>query len=259
MNFWGPVRTSSQGNRYVIVLTDNLSKYVIAKAISNNTAKATAEFIMNEFIMIHGAPERLITDNGVHFNHTLMKTITTMINTTHAFSASYHPKTNGQVEHFNATFCTQLGKYYDENEDGWDDYLQSVVYVYNTGIHATTGFISYELAFGRRQKSSFDSNSSNFTLTRPHTFFKYLQKTRRTILKQAQENMRHQQQLTKLRYGKHRKDLSYSIGDLVFLKVCANRTKLDERRIRPCQMINKTGEQNYFVQNNETKIYMSSY
>ncbi|CAM4981895.1 unnamed protein product [Rotaria socialis] len=175
-----------------------------------------------------------------------------MINTTHSFSASYHPQTNGQVERFNATFCTQLVKYYDENEDDWDDYLQSVVYAYNTGIHATTGFIPYEPAFGRRQKSPFDSNSSNFTLTQPDKFFKYLQKTRRTILKQAQENISHQQQLTKLRYDKHRKDMSYSIGDLVFLKVCDNRTKLDERWIGPCQVINKTGEQNYFVQDNDT-------
>ncbi|CAF2908943.1 unnamed protein product [Rotaria sp. Silwood2] len=252
MDFWGPVRTSSQGNRYVLVLTDNLSKYVIAKAMSNNTAKATAEFLMNEFIMIHGAPERLITDNGVHFNNTLMKTITAMMNTIHAFSASYHPQTNGQVERFNATFCTQLAKYYDENEDDWDDYLQSVVYAYNTGIHATTGFVPYELAFGRRQKSPFDSNSSNFTLTQPDTFFKHLQKIRRTILKQAQENIRHQQQLTKLRYDKHRKDMSYSIGDLVFLKVCVGRTKLGERWIGPCQVTNKTGEQSYFVQDKET-------
>ncbi|CAF4974115.1 unnamed protein product, partial [Rotaria sp. Silwood1] len=141
MDFWGPVRPSAQGNRYVLVLTDNLSKYVIAKAMPNNTAKVAAEFIMNEFIMIHGAPERLITDNGVHFNNTLLKTITTTMHIPHVFSASYHPQTNGQIERFNATFCTQLAKYYDENKDDWDDYLQSVVYAYNTGIHATTGFV----------------------------------------------------------------------------------------------------------------------
>ncbi|CAF4268934.1 unnamed protein product [Rotaria sp. Silwood2] len=128
MDFWGPVRPSAQGNRYVLILTDNLSKYVIAKAMPNNTAKAAAEFIMNEFIMIHGAPERLITDNGVHFNNTLLKTTTTTMHITHVFSASYHPQTNGQTERFNATFCTQLAKYYDENKDDWGDYLQSVVY-----------------------------------------------------------------------------------------------------------------------------------
>ncbi|CAF4790295.1 unnamed protein product, partial [Rotaria sp. Silwood2] len=94
MDFWGSVRPSAQGNRYVLVLTDNLSKYVIAKAMPNNTAKAAAEFIM-----IHGAPERLITDNGVHFNNTLLKTIATTMHITHVLSASYHPQTNGHSVH----------------------------------------------------------------------------------------------------------------------------------------------------------------
>jgi hypothetical protein len=252
MDFWGPVRPSARGNRYVLVLTDNLSKYVIAKPMPNNTAKAAADFIMNEFIMVHGAPERLISDNGVHFNNALMKTITSATHIAHAFSASYHPQTNGQVERFNATFCTQLAKYYDEDKDDWDDYLQSVVYAYNTGIHATTGFTPYELAFGRRQKSPFDSTSNSVTLPRPDDFYKRLQRTRSTLLKQAQENIRHQQQLSKQRYDTHRKDMSYSIGDFVFLKVCTGRTKLDQRWIGPYRVINKTGDQNYIVQDDKT-------
>ena len=118
MDFWGPLQESENGNRYVIVLTDNLSKYVIAKAVPNNTAAVAAKFLINEFILIHGAPKRIITDNGVHFNNALMKSITTTMNIVHAFSASYHPQTNGQVERFNATFCTQLAKYYnDQNYD----------------------------------------------------------------------------------------------------------------------------------------------
>ena len=252
MDFWGPVRTSAQGNRYVVVLTDNLSKYVIAKAMPNNTANATAEFLINDFIMVHGSPERLITDNGVHFNNTLMKTITRTMNITHAFSASYHPQTNGIVERFNATFCSQLAKYYDEERDNWDDFLQAVVYAYNTGIHSTTGFVPYELAFGRKQKSPFDPASKNFILTQPSGFYQRLQKTRRIILKQAQENVRHQQQLTKQRYDKNRKDISYSVGNLVFLRVATNRSKLDERWTGPCIIIKKIGEQHYLIEDNTT-------
>ena len=219
----------------------------------NNTAMATAEFIMNELIMVHGAPERLITDNGVHFNNTLMKTISKTMNVAHAFSASYHPQTNGQVERFNSTFCTQLAKYYDENKDDWDNYPQSVVYAYNTCIHATTGYVRCELAFGRKQKSPFDPMLKEIALTQPGYFYKQLQKTRRIILQQAQENIRHQQQLVKQRYDQHRKDISYSIDDLVFLKVCVNRTKLDKRWIGPCRVINRRGEQNYLVEDNESE------
>ncbi|CAF3005199.1 unnamed protein product [Rotaria sp. Silwood2] len=62
IDFWGPIRPLAQGNRYVLVLMDNLSKCVIGKAMPNNTAKAAVGFIVNKFIMIHGAFERLIMD-----------------------------------------------------------------------------------------------------------------------------------------------------------------------------------------------------
>ena len=252
MDFWGPVRTSTRGNRYVLVLTDNLSKYVLAKAMPDNTARSAAQFMLNELIMVHGPPERLITDNGVHFSNNLMKTITETMHIDHAFSATYHPQTNGQVERFNATFCTQLAKYCDEDKGDWDDYLQSVVYAYNTGIHATTGFVPYELAFGRKQKSPFDPVKRYLSLTQPGEFQRHLRNLRQIVLKHAQDNIRHQQERAKQRYDKHRKDISFDIGDLVFLKVCANRTKLDERWIGPCRVINKNGEQSYVVQDDTT-------
>jgi transposase InsO family protein len=149
MDFWGPMAASDDGNRYVLVLTDNLSKYVIVDAFPDCSAKTAAKFFVEKFILVHGAPERLITDNGTHFKKTLMETITQSINIKHAFSTSYHPQTNGQVERFNATFATQLAKYCNKEKYDWDVFLQQVVNAYNTGIHATTRFAPYELAFGR--------------------------------------------------------------------------------------------------------------
>jgi hypothetical protein len=248
----GPACPSSEGNRYVIALTDNLSKYVIAKAVPNNTAKTAADFLMKEFIMIHGTPERLITNNGVHFSNDLMKSITTTLRINHTFSASYHPQTNGQIERFNATFCAQLAKYYDENSDDWDKYLDSVIYAYNTGVHATTGCVPYELEFARKQRSPFDPTSKRITRKHPDSFYKHLQKTRQVLVTQAKENIQYQHQLSQARYNKHRKDIHYSAGDLVFVKICANRTKLDERWTGPCRVIRSKGEQNYLLEDTES-------
>ncbi|CAF4081208.1 unnamed protein product, partial [Rotaria magnacalcarata] len=164
MDFWGPVRTSSNGHRYVIILTDNLSKYVIADALPDCTAKSAAQFLIDKFILFHGVPERLITDNGTHFNNHLLHAITTSMNIAHAFSISYHPQTNGQVERFNATFASQIAKYCDPDRTDWDVYLPSIVYAYNTSVHSTTKFTPYQLAFGRCPKSPFDSVSPTITL-----------------------------------------------------------------------------------------------
>ncbi|CAF1523812.1 unnamed protein product [Adineta ricciae] len=254
MDFWGPVRPSASGNRYVVVLTDNLSKYVIAKALPTNSAHDTANFLLKNFILVHGAPLQLITDQGVHFNNKLMANLMHSTGIKHDFSATYHPETNGQVERFNATFCTQLAKYYDENKSDWDVYLQSVVYAYNTGTHATTGFTPYELAYGRKQRTPFDFATPPTLPDEPDQFYNRLQKTRQLILQQAQHNTRHLHRKIQHRYNNRRKDICFNVNDHVFLKVCGNRTKLDERWIGPCKILDKNGSQNYSVETPEGKV-----
>ncbi|CAM4808933.1 unnamed protein product [Rotaria magnacalcarata] len=247
MDFWGPMTTSDDGNRYVLVLTDNLSKYVIAEAYPDCTAKTAAKFFVEKYILVHGAPERLVTDNGAHFSNALMKTITQTTNIKHAFSASYHPQTNGQVERFNATFSALLAKYCNKEKSGWDNFLQQVVNAYNTGIHVTTGFAPYELAFGRKFRSPFGSTSPVVKLPRAADFYKYLQQSRKIIINAACENIRQQQHLSKQRYDTNRKDTTYNIGDLAYVKVCSNRHKLGERWLGPFKIIQRCGDQNYIV------------
>jgi hypothetical protein len=102
MDFWDPVRTpSDSSNRYFIVLTDNLSKYVIANVLPDCTAKTTAQIFVDRFLLIRRAPERLITDNGTYFNNHLLSAITSSMKIAHHFPASYHPETNRKVEHYN--------------------------------------------------------------------------------------------------------------------------------------------------------------
>ncbi|CAF1437935.1 unnamed protein product [Rotaria sp. Silwood1] len=253
MDFWGPVRTAStRGNRYVIILTDNLSKYVIADALPDCTAKSAAQFFIERFILHHGAPERLITDNGTHFNNHLLRAITSSMNIAHAFSVSYHPQTNGQVERFNATFAAQLAKYCDPEQSDWDLYLPSIVYAYNTSIHSIAKFTPYELAFARSPKSPFDSTSPILILPPAHIFYPYLQRTRRLITAKARTNILHHQSYWAQRYNQNRRDPVYRVGDLVYVQVSTDRTKLDARRLGPFIVIQTSGQQHYLVKDNLT-------
>ena len=253
MDFWGPVRTTSaQGNRYVIILTDNLSKYVIAEALPDCTARSTAQFLIDRFILFHGVPERLITDNGTHFNNNLLRSITSSMNIPHAFSAPYHPQTNGQVERFNATFAAQLAKYCDPEKTDWDLYLPSIVYAYNTSVHSTTKFTPYELAFARRPKSPFDPASPTIDLPPLHSFYPCLQRIRHLLTTQARTNILHHQSRWQHRYNQNRRDISYSIGDLVYVQIHVGRAKLDARRYGPCTVLKTSGTQHYLVKNTLT-------
>lgn len=203
--------------------------------------------------MIHGAPLQIITDNGLHFSNRSMDEITKCMKIKHGFSVSYRPQTNGQVERFNATFCAQLAKYYDQEKEDWDEYLHAVLYACNTGTHATTGFAPYELAFGRKNRNPFDSTNDAYSLPAHNEYYRKLQRIRRVMIKQCRTKIHHQQMLSQTRYNKNREDQDYSVGDLVFLKVCSGRTKLGQRWVGPYRIIKKTGRQNYVLENETTR------
>jgi hypothetical protein len=68
MDFWkAPIR-SSNGNQYILIITDRLSKYVFARALSSENAKDAAEMLFEDIILKHGAIRCIQSDQGTHFN-----------------------------------------------------------------------------------------------------------------------------------------------------------------------------------------------
>ena len=135
MYLWSPILVpSSCGNRYVVILTDSLSKYVITDALPDCSAKSAAHFFVNSFILIHDALECLITNNDTYFNNHPLQAITYSMNITHVFSVSYYLRTSGQVERLNATVAYQIAKFCNPNQTDSNAYHSSVVYTYNTNI-----------------------------------------------------------------------------------------------------------------------------
>ncbi|CAF4445963.1 unnamed protein product [Didymodactylos carnosus] len=194
MEFWGSTsHPSAEGNRYVLVVTDYLSKYVIAKAMPNNTATTIAQFIVEDVILKYGVPRKLITDQESHFKNELMGSITRLCGCKHVFATTYHPQTNGQVERFNATFYPQLAKLHDENVNDWDAYLTACVFAYNTGVHATTGYSPFQLMFARQPVLPFDAPKAVIVLTKPNDYWTQINQLMNGYKKSVKYNINYQQ------------------------------------------------------------------
>ncbi|CAF4351065.1 unnamed protein product, partial [Rotaria sordida] len=96
MDFHGPITpTSQRGNKYILCLTDVLSKFVITKAVRDNTAQTAIRFLKEDIISKFGTPRCILTDNGTHFTSTIMNELIKQIGATHLYSTPYHPQTNG--------------------------------------------------------------------------------------------------------------------------------------------------------------------
>ena len=166
MDFHGPITPSSQrGNKYIITLTDILSKFVIAKAVCDNSAQTAVRFLKEDVITKFGTPRCILTDNGTHFTSSLMNELIKQIGATHLYSTPYHPQTNGQIERYNSTMDAKIAALSNSRKTNWDDQLAFVTFNYNTSIHSSTKQIPFEMMYGRTPVLPFDTQDSNVTLS----------------------------------------------------------------------------------------------
>ena len=53
--------------KYLITATDYVTKWVEAKALTDNSAKKTTKFLYENIITRYGCPLELVSDQGTHF------------------------------------------------------------------------------------------------------------------------------------------------------------------------------------------------
>ena len=229
IDFCGPLPRTPSENLYVLVITDYFTRHITAIALPNCTAETTARALFNDFFCKFGIPSVILSDRGTHFQNKLMENLQYLIGYNHIFSTPYHAQTNGIAERFNATFVTQISKLQNAQHNNWDEYLQAVVFAYNTGVHKSTKFSPYELLFGRPARLPICTKSKEFTFLKPNDYFEQLKKTLRIFHQASRENILVQQQANQTYYNKNRPNPQLKIGDKVLTRIFTSTGKLDPK------------------------------
>ncbi|CAF4520551.1 unnamed protein product [Rotaria magnacalcarata] len=229
IDYCGPLPITPRDNQYVLVVTDYFTRYITAIALPNCTAVTTAQALFNEYFCKFGIPSIILSDQGTHFQNTLMANLQKLIGYNHIYSTSYHPQTNGVVERFNATFVAQIAKLQCSQHNNWDEFLQPVVFAYNTGIHKSIKFSPYELLYGRAARLPIHPQPTHFIFNKPNDYFEQLRKTLRIFHQASKDNLRLQQQHSKIYYDRNRLNPQLSLGDRVLTRIHNSRGKLDPR------------------------------
>ena len=71
--FVGPISPISRKNKYILVCTDYVTKWVEAKYLLRAIGKPIIEFIYEDIFTCFGVPREIVTDNGAQFVSKSMK------------------------------------------------------------------------------------------------------------------------------------------------------------------------------------------
>ena len=107
MDFKGPVALSENGNKYLLVVVDEFSRFPFAVPCKDQTTDSVIS-ALTQLFSLFGLPESVHSDHGPAFESKELKSflLDKGINTSQ--SCPYHPKGNGQCERFVGTIWKAL-------------------------------------------------------------------------------------------------------------------------------------------------------
>src|SRR6266540_3986828 len=110
----GLLMITRRGNRYIVTAMDYFTKWSIAKALKEATAKAVSKFIYQKIICEHECSEVLQSDRETYFVNRVIEDLTEKFRIKHHLSSPYNLQTNGLMKRFNQTLCEKLAKLAEE-------------------------------------------------------------------------------------------------------------------------------------------------
>lgn len=145
----GPLPKTKAGNRQLLVVVDNLSKYVLLKPMKAATAEEIVRFIRDDVFYRYGVPNTLKSDNGKQFVSKVFHDFLSEHNVTHWRTPNYHPQAN-PTEAANKTIGNALRVTIKEGKhDNWDNQLPEIARAINTSVHTSTMQTPHYVLFGR--------------------------------------------------------------------------------------------------------------
>ncbi|KAK9728882.1 Integrase core domain, partial [Popillia japonica] len=167
------------GKQYILVLCDNLTRFVSSQAVRTTKTEPNVKKI-EVFIQRFGAPERVVTDRGTCFTSKKFENFCNEYGIRHTLNSSRHPQANGLVERVNAIILPILRTAVSqpENEVKWDEHLQDIERDLNTSVNKTTGKTAFQLLYGYIPRFK-DGNTRSLTISNEtYTYPQFLRERR---------------------------------------------------------------------------------
>ncbi|UYV67068.1 K02A2.6-like [Cordylochernes scorpioides] len=245
IDFVGPLPSTKNRKKWIIVLSDYYTRYAETRAVSEATVKEVSKFLVEDIFLRHGAPQYLISDRGSQFTSNLMKEVMKTCKIKHCFTTSYHPQTNGLTERLNRTLINMLsikiGTKYSHSS-------------LTLTIQETTGYSPFFLMFGIEPTSLLDDRNISVDIDKDDydEYIKHhLDKINRTRKLVINNTIKTQERMKK-NYDKKHMERSYEPGELVAVWTPIRKIGKCEKLLRkyfgPYRILKKLSNVNYLIE-----------
>jgi hypothetical protein len=243
-------------NNKTVILTvvDRLSKAVHFIPLGHPyTATTLANAFFDEIVRLHGLPSSIVSDRDPVFTSTMWRELFRLSGTKLHTSSAFHPQSDGQSEAANKVIVMYLRCLTGDRPKQWLRWLPWADYCFNTAYHSALRTTPFRMVYGWEQPSmvGYDKGDARAPVVDEMLC------ERDEFLTTARERLVQAQEQVKLFYDVKHTDVSFSIGDWVWVKLFhrpiaslphQTKGKLAPRFYGPYQILEKIGEVAYKVQ-----------
>jgi hypothetical protein len=204
---------------------------------------------MSQIVCVHGVPKKIMSDRGTQFTSHFWQQLHEALDTHLNFSSAYHPQTDGQTERTNQILEDMLRACALQDQSGWDKRLPYAEFSYNNSYQASLKMSPFQALYGRSCRTPLQWDQPG----EKQVFGPDILLEAEENIKMVRENLKIAQSRQRSYADTRRRDLSFEVGDFVYLKVSPIRGvrrfgvkgKLAPRYIGPYQILTRRGEVAY--------------
>lgn len=149
LDFLGPLPRTPRGNESILMIVDQVTKWVECILLPSQTAEETARGAVDHFSTRFGYPFQVFSDQGRNFESKLFVELCKALDIHKARTTPYRPSSNGQVERYDRILMDAVRCSLGKSQNLSDVHLQQIAGALRASVNCHTGFTANKLMLGR--------------------------------------------------------------------------------------------------------------
>jgi transposase InsO family protein len=208
----GPFVPSNKGNAYILTIYDPFSHWPSAYAVP--------DLCFKQHITIHSVPAEVLSDRGKNFMSAAVKDFLNQMGAKKFETAPYKPSSNGSVERFHSYLTAAMTHHLDNEQETWDEFLDSVLFAYRTTPIDGLDISPFEVIYGRNPNLPIDNmmfrENYETPITNLQEYMDAVFEYQMNMCEVLQKARRDRFERNKRNHGSHKGIPAYKVGDKVY-------------------------------------------